>query len=71
MLQNLQWDSFQQRRARSRVLILYRIQNGLVAIRASTYPLPATVCTRGFETKYQQIQYTVLGSNLLQVMPLQ
>ena len=56
MLQNLQWDSLQQHWARSRVLMLYRIWNGLVAITASTYLLPATVCTRGFETKYRQIQ---------------
>jgi len=58
MLQNLQWDSLQQRPARSRVLMLYRLglRNGLVAIPASTYLLPATVCTRGFETKYRQIQ---------------
>jgi len=37
MLQKLQWDSLQQRRARSRVLMLYGIHNGLVAIPASTY----------------------------------
>ena len=36
--------------------MLYRIRNGLVAIPASTYLLPATVCTRGLETKYRQIQ---------------
>ena len=56
MLQNLQWDSFEQRRARSRVLMLYHIWNGLVPIPASIHFLPATVCTRGFETKYWQIQ---------------
>ena len=31
MLEKLQWDSLQQRRARSRVLMLYRIRDGLVA----------------------------------------
>ena len=56
MLQKLQWDSLQQRRARSRVLMLYRIRNGLVAIPASTYLQPTVVHTRGFETRYRQIQ---------------
>jgi len=56
MLQKLQWDSLQQRRARSRVLMLYRIRNGLVAIPASAYLHPATTHTRGSETRYRQIQ---------------
>ena len=56
--QKLQWDSLQhlqQRRARSRVLMLYRIRNGLVAIPALIYLEPTVVHTRGFETSYRQI----------------
>ena len=43
MLQKLQWDSFQQRRARSRVLMLYRIRTGFVGIPAAAYlePVPS------------------------------
>ena len=55
--QKLQWDSLQhlqQRRARSRVLMLYRIRNGLVAIPALIYLEPTVVHTRGFETSYRQ-----------------
>ena len=40
MLQKLQWDSLQERRAHSRVIMLYHIRNGLVAIPASTYLQP-------------------------------
>ena len=39
MLQKLQWDSLQQRESCSRVLMLCRIRNGLVAIRAAAYTL--------------------------------
>jgi len=56
MLQKLQWDSLQQRRACSRVLMLYRIRNGLVAIPASIYLQPTVVHTRRFKTSYRQIQ---------------
>jgi len=56
MLQKLQWDSLQERRAHSRVIMLYRIRNGLVAIPASTYLQPVTSHTRGSETRYRQIQ---------------
>ena len=58
MLRKLQWDSLQQRRARSRVLMLYRIRNGLVAIPAAAYLEPVPICTRRFETRYVQIQCT-------------
>jgi len=56
MLQKLRWDSLQQRRACSRVLMLYRIRNGLVAIPAAAYLEPVPICTRRFETRYVQIQ---------------
>jgi len=54
--QKLQWDSLQQHRAHSHVLMLYRIRNGLVAIPAWIYLQPTLVHTRGFETSYRQIQ---------------
>ena len=47
----------QQREARSQVLMLYRIHNGLVAIPASVYLQPTVVHARGFETSYRQIQF--------------
>jgi len=56
MLQKLQWDSLPQRRAHSRVLMLYHIHNGLVAIPASAYLQPATAHIKGSETSYRQIQ---------------
>jgi len=56
MLQKLQWDSLQQRRARSKVLMLNRIRNGQMAIPALAYPKPPTAYTRGSETRYRQIQ---------------
>jgi len=55
MLQKLQWDSLQQRRTRSRVQLLYRIWNDLVAIRASAHLQPAAILIRGSETRYRQI----------------
>jgi len=45
MLRKLQWHSLQQRRARSRVLMLYQIRNGLVAIPAAAYLEPVPICT--------------------------
>ena len=57
MLQKLQWDSLQQRRACSMVLMLYRIRNGLIAIPAAAYLEPVHICTRRFETIYVQIQW--------------
>ena len=47
MLQKLQWDSFQQRRARSRVLMLYRIRTGFVAIPAAAYLEPVSSAPEG------------------------
>jgi len=54
--QKLQWDSLQQRRACSKVLMLYRIRNGLVTMPAAAYLEPVPICTSRFETRYVQIQ---------------
>ena len=58
MLQSLGWESLQQRRACSRVMMLYRIRNGLVDIPATTFLKPVPVCTRGHETRYMQMRYS-------------
>jgi len=56
MLQKLNWDTLQQRRDRSRVLMLYRIRHDLVAVPDAVYLQPVPTCIRGFETMYIQIQ---------------
>ena len=56
MLQKLQWDSLQERRAHSRVIMLFRIRNSLVAIPASSYLQPVKSHTRRSETRCRQIQ---------------
>ena len=47
MLQKLKWDSLQDRRARSQLVMLYKIQYQLVAIPDATYLVPFTRSTRG------------------------
>ena len=47
---------FTPARACSRVLMLYRIRNGLVVIPTAAYLEPVPICTRRFDTKYVQIQ---------------
>ena len=47
MFQKLKWDSLQERRARSRLVMLYKIQHQLVAIPAATYLVPSIRSTRG------------------------
>jgi len=47
MLQKLYLDSLKQHQSNCRVLVLYRIRNGLVAVRVSAYIQPATAHTRG------------------------
>ena len=56
VLQKLQWNSLQQRRAHSKVLMLYWIRNDLVAIPVAAYLEPVLICTRRFETRCVQIQ---------------
>jgi hypothetical protein len=46
MLQKLKWDSLQERRARSQLVMLYKIQYQLVAIPDATYLVPFTRSTR-------------------------
>ena len=62
MLNNLQWDTLQQRRQRLKVIMLYRVIYGLVAIPSQPYLLPrgASTTTRGhclrFQVPYSRVQ---------------
>jgi len=51
MLQKLNWESLWQRRACSRVKMLYFICNDLIIFPAADYLQPVPVCT-AFETRY-------------------
>ena len=61
MLQSLQWQSLQERRAHSKVIMLYRIINGFVAIPAAPpllYPSPDL--TRGHHQQFRQQHCRIL-----------
>jgi hypothetical protein len=47
MVQQLQWEPLQVRRLKIRLVLLYKIQHGLVAIPAETYLVPGYTRTRG------------------------
>jgi hypothetical protein len=46
MVQQLQWEPLQVRRVKIRLVLLYKIQHGLVAIPAETYLVPGDTRTR-------------------------
>ena len=52
MLQALEWEPLVLRRAQSRVRMLYKAANGLIAIPIDTYLRSLTSTTRGSELKY-------------------
>ena len=54
MLEDLKWETLEQRRAKSRVVMGYRIVNGLVCI-PDKQLIPATGKTRGHSLKFRQI----------------
>ena len=60
MLQKLKWDSLQERRARSQLVMLYKIQHQQVAIPAATYLVPSTRSTRGHDIRYLQPHTRIL-----------
>ena len=60
MLQKLKWDSLQDRRARSQLVMLYKIQYQLVAIPDATYLVPSTRSTRGHDIRYLQPHTRIL-----------
>ena len=47
MVQQLQWEPLQVRRVKIRLVLLHKIQHGLVAIPAETYLVPGDTRTRG------------------------
>ena len=47
MVQQLQWETLQVRRVKIRLVLLYKIQQGLVSIPAETYLVPSDTRTRG------------------------
>ena len=60
ILQQLKWDFLQERRARSQLVMLYKIQHQLVAIPAATYLVPSTRSTRGHDIRYLQPHTRIL-----------
>ncbi|XP_072048705.1 uncharacterized protein [Amphiura filiformis] len=62
MLEDLQWKTLYERRAHNKVIMLYRIVYGLVAI-PSGPPLfiPSTVSTRGHPMQYRQQHCRILA----------
>ena len=54
MLEDLGWETLEQRRAKARTVMTYRIVNGLVAIPDSQM-IPTTEKTRGHSKKFRQI----------------
>ena len=62
MLQQLHWQSLSERRAHSKVIMLYRIMNGLVAIPvAPPYLYPAPGGTRGHDLQLRQQHCRILA----------
>jgi len=51
MMQQLGWNTLQERRNQARVIMMYRIVNGLIAIPASLYLTYSTQSTRGHGLK--------------------
>ena len=63
MLQSLQWQTLYERRAHSKIIMLYRIVHGLVAIPAAPPYLfhPSSDQTRGHNQQFQQQHCRVLS----------
>ena len=54
MLEELGWETLEQRRAKARVVMAYRIVNGLVCV-SDRQMIPTTGKTRGHSKKFRQI----------------
>jgi hypothetical protein len=52
MLNHLNWDTLQQRRLRTKAIMMYRIINGLVAIEPPPFMHHLGAATRGQQHKY-------------------
>ena len=54
IMQSLKWETLEQRRLKSRVVMGYRIVHGLVGIRPDQL-VPSASSTRGHDMKYNTI----------------
>jgi len=54
MLAKLNWDTLEQRRDKSRILIMFKIIHSLIAIPTTQFT-PTAVHTRGNTNKYRQL----------------
>ena len=64
MIQSLQWQTLQERRAHSKVTMLYKIVNGLVAIPSGPpflYPSPDLHATRGHDHQFRRQHCRILA----------
>ena len=52
MLKELEWDTLQQRRCKSRLTTLYKISNNLIDIPSSNYLIPSTLSHHGNGTHF-------------------
>ena len=57
MKSQLGWPTLHQRRCQSKVVMIYKIRNGLIAIPAEPYLVAVTRETRGYQTKYIHLAY--------------
>jgi len=53
MMQQMGWNALQERRNQAKVIMMYRIVNGLIAIPASLYVTNSTQSTRGHGLKFR------------------
>ena len=56
MMQDLSWDNLAERRAKTKVVMLYKIVNHLVDVPSEQYLIPTGSCTRGHDAKFLQPQ---------------
>ena len=54
MMKQLDWETLQARRQQSKAVMMYRVINNLVEVRAQGILVPAGVHTRGHGNRYQQ-----------------
>ena len=55
MLQELQWNSLQERRIQARLVMFYKIIHNLVEVDFSTHLYPMGTVTRGHQLKFRQL----------------
>ena len=60
ILNALSWESLQQRRARAKIIMLYRVVNRLVDIPPEVYLIPTGSHTRGHSSKFLQPHTRIL-----------